>query len=71
MDLCKVFVAELLKEDVETPITATGTSLTYPVPEDYIVYTKEKFIFRIPKNGFYFTKMVAGYNYVVTGFVLV
>jgi len=56
VDLCKVFVAELLKEDVDAPIAATGTSLTYPVPEDYIVYTKDKFIFRIPKAGFYFTE---------------
>lgn len=54
--LCKILTTELIKDDAPVHAGATDTSLLYPAPEDYIVYTKDKFIFRIPTAGFYFTE---------------
>ena len=56
MNLCKVLMADLIKEEVQVNSATTDTSVLYPVPEDYTVYTKDKFIFRIPTEGFYFTE---------------
>ena len=52
--LCTALAAELLKE--ETLDADAGSEVVYPVPADYIIHKKDKFIFRVPPTGFYFTE---------------
>lgn len=52
--LCAKLAAELVKEE-ENPDNAAA-AVAYPAPDDYIIHTKDKFIFRIPSSGFYFTE---------------
>lgn len=52
--LCNVLADELISE--ETASDSTEAMGSYPVPADYTIYTKDKFIFRVPPEGFYFTE---------------
>lgn len=45
---------ELIKETID--VESTAAAVVYPMPDDYIIHTKDKFIFRIPPEGFYFTE---------------
>ncbi len=47
--------AELIKEK-EAAKVENGTETVYPAPDDFAIYTKDKFIFRVPTEGFYFTE---------------
>ncbi len=47
--------SELTKED-EAPQEERCLEAAYQAPNDFSIYTKEKFIFRVPKDGFYFTE---------------
>lgn len=53
-DLCAKLASELVKEEAAADNMAV--TVAYPVPDDYISHTKDKFIFRIPSAGFYFTE---------------
>lgn len=46
---------ELTKVD-EAPQEDRGAETVYQAPNDFAIYTKDKFIFRVPKEGFYFTE---------------
>ncbi|HWR31745.1 MAG TPA: putative zinc-binding protein [Negativicutes bacterium] len=46
--------AELVKEEAADASVDSG--VVYPVPEEYIIHKKDKFIFRVPPEGFYFTE---------------
>ena len=52
--LCAALAAELIKE--ETVEASADSGVVYPVPADYIIHKKDKFIFRVPPTGFYFTE---------------
>ena len=52
--LCATLAAELVKEE-ETD-ASVDSGVVYPVPAEYIIHKKDKFIFRIPPAGFYFTE---------------
>jgi len=52
--LAAVLAAELLKE--EDAVDGKVAAAAYPRPENYIIHKKDKFIFRIPPEGFYFTE---------------
>ena len=54
LTLCSALAAELVKE--ETAAASVGSGVAYPAPSDYIVHKKDKFIFRVPPTGFYFTE---------------
>ncbi|WP_346353336.1 glycine cleavage system protein GcvH [Azotosporobacter soli] len=47
--------AELSKE-TETAKEDSGAETVYQTPNDFAVYTRDKFIFRVPTEGFYFTE---------------
>lgn len=52
--LCTALAAELIK--AEAGDASVDSGVAYPVPADYIVHKKDKFIFRVPPTGFYFTE---------------
>jgi glycine cleavage system H protein len=52
--MCTAFAAELIKEEAGDASVDSGVA--YPAPSDYIVHKKDKFIFRVPPTGFYFTE---------------
>ena len=52
--LCAALAAELTKEEVVA--ASVDSELAYPVPADYMIHKKDKFIFRVPPTGFYFTE---------------
>ncbi|VBB08894.1 dgc [Lucifera butyrica] len=54
LTLCTELAGELVKE-AEVPADMMAETM-YPVPDTYITHTKDKFIFRIPPLGFYFTE---------------
>ena len=54
LSLCAELAGELTK--AEESVASEETAVSYPVPADYIIHKKDKFIFRIPPTGFYFTE---------------
>ncbi|VBB06449.1 dgc [Lucifera butyrica] len=54
LTLCTELAGELVKEEDAPEDTIAAAA--YPAPDDYIIHTKDKFIFRIPPAGFYFTE---------------
>ncbi|MDT8900321.1 putative zinc-binding protein [Anaeroselena agilis] len=54
INLCAALAAELIKE--EDVAESMAAAVIYPVPGDYLIHTKDKFMFRIPPEGFYFTE---------------
>lgn len=51
-----VELAAALTKNNEDVQTANCTKTAYPIPQDFATYTKDKFIFRVPTEGFYFTE---------------
>ena len=54
LTLCTALAAELIKEEAGDASVESG--VVYPVPADYMIHKKDKFIFRVPQAGFYFTE---------------
>jgi glycine cleavage system H protein len=52
--LCATLSRELVKE--KDALESLESTVVYPTPSDYLVHTKDKFMFRIPQEGFYFTE---------------
>ena len=52
--LCTALAAELIKEEAGDASVESG--VVYPVPADYMIHKKDKFVFRVPPTGFYFTE---------------
>jgi glycine cleavage system H protein len=52
--LCRTLAAELIKE--EDAVESIEAASIYLIPDDYLLHTKDKFIFRIPPEGFFFTE---------------
>ena len=56
LSLCVNLATELVKEEKVVEEEDSTEGVSYPVPSDYIIHTKDKFIFRVPPEGFYFTE---------------
>lgn len=53
--LAQKLAAELLVEK-KASTEAVNSETAYPAPCDFVTYTRDKFIFRVPQDGFYFTE---------------
>lgn len=51
--LVDAIINKLLKEDVKEDVSSTAI---FPEKYDYEIYTKSKFIFKVPRDGFYFNE---------------
>lgn len=56
LQLCELVVSDLLKEEEHENKVEEKTVGAAPENVEYDIYKKDKFIFRIPKEGFYFTE---------------
>ena len=54
LQLAKSIAEDLLKESEQSE--NKGPSIAFPEHFDYEIYKKDKFIFRVPKQGFYFNE---------------
>jgi glycine cleavage system H protein len=57
MQLCELLVNNFLKEEAaEKDSPPTKNTVPMPAEIDYEIYQKDKFVFRLPKEGFYFSE---------------
>jgi len=55
--LCELLVNNILKDELEDKASQDlKETVVMPAELDYEIYQKDKFVFRLPKEGFYFTE---------------